>query len=66
VNRSGIGDDRVRQFCREQTIPLLAEIPDDRKLAELHTHGGVAVRDLPSFAPVFLSLADKLQQQVPV
>ena len=37
VNRVGIGDDRVHVFCREEGIPILLEIPDDRRIAEAYS-----------------------------
>jgi MinD superfamily P-loop ATPase len=39
INRAGIGDDRVRDFCACENVPLLAELPDDRRVAELYARG---------------------------
>lgn len=43
VNRAGIGHDRVRNYCREESIPLLLEIPDDRRVAEGYARGILAL-----------------------
>jgi len=39
INRSTIGDDRVNAYCRQEDIPVLVEIPDDRKIAEAYSRG---------------------------
>jgi len=59
VNRYGVGDDRVHVFCREQNIPLLLEIPDDRRIAEAYSRGELMVEALPEYRSLFQSLIAK-------
>lgn len=56
VNRMGVGDDRVHRFCREQEIPVLLEIPDDRRIAEAYSRGEPIVDALPEYASHFATL----------
>jgi MinD superfamily P-loop ATPase len=56
INRVGLGDDRVHAFCREQGIPVLLEIPDDRKIAEAYSRGELAVDALPAYHAHFENL----------
>jgi MinD superfamily P-loop ATPase len=56
VNRMGIGDDRVHQFCREQEIPILLELPDDRRIAEAYSQGELVVDALPEYHSHFATL----------
>ena len=56
VNRMGIGDDRVHRFCREQEIPILLEIPDDRRIAEAYSRGELVVDALPEYLSHFATL----------
>jgi MinD superfamily P-loop ATPase len=58
VNRMGIGDDRVHAFCGEQNIPVLLEIPDDRRIAEAYSRGEVIVDALPEYRGLFESLLE--------
>jgi len=44
---------RVHTFCREQDIPILAEIPDDRRIAEAYSRGELVVEALPEFRGLF-------------
>jgi MinD superfamily P-loop ATPase len=59
VNRVGIGDDRVHVYCIEQNIPVLLEIPDDRRIAEAYSRGQLIVDALPEYRGLFLSLIEK-------
>jgi MinD superfamily P-loop ATPase len=56
INRVGVGDDRVHAYCREQDIPILLEIPDDRRIAETYSRGELAVKALPEYRDHFSRL----------
>lgn len=56
VNRVGVGDDRVHRFCRQEGIPLLLEIPDDRRIAEAYSRGRLVVDVLPDYRSGFAAL----------
>jgi len=60
VNRVGSGDDRVHAFCQEARVPILAEIPDDRRIAEAYSRGELIVEALPEYRDLFADLAEKL------
>ncbi len=60
VNRAGSGDDRVAEYCHEEWIPVLAEIPDDRRVAEAYSRGALAVDALPGYRAMFLKLFNKI------
>jgi MinD superfamily P-loop ATPase len=59
VNRVGIGDDRVQAFCREEAVPVLAEVPEDQRIAEAGSRGLALVDALPEYRGLFLSLLDQ-------
>lgn len=63
VNRVGIGDDRVHVYCNEQNIPVLLEIPDDRRIAETYSRGSLIVDALPEYRGLFLSLIEKTMKR---
>lgn len=62
VNRMGVGDDRVHQFCRGQGIPILLEIPDDRRIAEAYSRGKLLVDALPEYGPHFATLVWNIRE----
>ena len=47
INRSGLGDRSVHDYCRSENLPILAEIPFDRRLAEAYSRGLVLAEALP-------------------
>jgi len=47
VNRFGIGNDDVFDYCKEENIPILAKIPNSRKVAELYSHGELIYKTIP-------------------
>jgi MinD superfamily P-loop ATPase len=63
VNRVGIGDDRVHRYCREEGIPILLEIPDDRRIAEAYSRGELIVEALPEYRAMFAGFLGKLLEK---
>jgi MinD superfamily P-loop ATPase len=59
VNRMGIGDDRVQVFCAQEDVPILIEIPDDRRIAEAYSTGSLVVEALPEYRNLFEALWEK-------
>ncbi len=51
---------QVRQYCASQRIPILAEIADDRAVAEAYSRGQLACDAVPAFARQIRSLLDRL------
>lgn len=65
VNRAGIGDGEVYPFCREEGIPILAEIPFDRAVAEAYARGGVIADLSTEFRELFVSIHTKICELAP-
>ncbi len=62
INREGIGDARIRDFCEKEKIPLLMEIPWDRRIAEAYSRGIPFIQELPEFREGFLKLYQQIQE----
>ncbi len=62
VNRAGIGDDSVQAYCAEHGLPLLAEIPYARDVAEAYARGKVVATLGPEHAARFAGLRDGLRR----
>lgn len=60
VNRMGVGDMRVHDYCQEEGISLLLEIPDDRRIAEVYSRGELIVESLPEYRELFRGLLVKV------
>jgi len=48
INRAGIGNDEVKKYCEAGNIALLAELPDDRRVAEAYSRGKMMI-SIPGF-----------------
>jgi MinD superfamily P-loop ATPase len=64
LNRADVGDDGVRLFCEERNLPLLAEIPHDRRIAEGYARGDLLVACAPDYIGLFLTIFQKIQSIV--
>jgi MinD superfamily P-loop ATPase len=56
VNREGAGDDRVTRYCKNEAIPLLGTIPDDRRIAKAYAAGVMAISMIPEMVVIFRNL----------
>lgn len=47
VNRYGIGNNDVIDYCEKEKIQILAKLPNSRKIAELYSHGELIYKKIP-------------------
>lgn len=64
INRAGVGDRRVHQFCAVEGIPILQEIPDDRRIAEAYSRGLLIVDALPEYRDLFVELLAQTRDRI--
>jgi MinD superfamily P-loop ATPase len=66
VNKADVGDREVWDFCQSQNIPVLMEIPMDRRIAESYSRGIPIVMEAPSYIQKFEDLFEKIKNQIAV
>jgi MinD superfamily P-loop ATPase len=64
VNRAGIGDKKVYEYCRGKGIPILLEIPYQRKIAELYSKGIPFSLKMPEWTDKFQKLFEDIKELV--
>ena len=64
INRAGIGDKRIYDFCEEKGVPILLEIPFQRKIAELYSSGIPFVAKMPGWKRKFQLLMSDIERRV--
>ncbi len=64
INRAGIGNDETRKFCVSRHIPILAEIPDSRKIAEAYSRGEISVEAMGNFKEYYVKLLTELKKRM--
>jgi MinD superfamily P-loop ATPase len=58
VNRAGLGDEKVQEFCREHNIDILAEIPMSREVAAHYSRGEFIEYFIQHFSPQLESVLE--------
>jgi MinD superfamily P-loop ATPase len=61
INRADIGDTHVYDYAREEKIPILMEIPFDRKIAESYAIGEPIIDALPEWKEKFIRLYEAMK-----
>ncbi|MGQ9514504.1 MAG: ATP-binding protein [Thermoproteota archaeon] len=64
INRAGIGDKKVYEHCGNKKIPILLEIPFNRRIAELYSQGIPFIQEMPEWKDEFLSLFERIKENV--
>jgi MinD superfamily P-loop ATPase len=64
INRAGIGDDEVEAYCKREEIPLLLEIPFDRQIAELYSHGVPFAQEMPEWHQHFKDMYTNIEKLI--
>ena len=64
INRSDIGDNKVHAYAKEIGLPILMEIPFDRRIAEAYSKGEMIIEAIPEFKKKFLKLYQDIMDQV--
>ncbi len=63
VNRSDVGDDRVRCYCDDEGVSVIAELRDDRRIAETYSRGRLAVATVPGVRERYLEILTAISRQ---
>jgi MinD superfamily P-loop ATPase len=56
INRAGIGDKEVEEYCNRENIPVLLKIPLDTEIARLYSKGITLAAGMPQWKETFESL----------
>ncbi|MBS3736265.1 MAG: ATP-binding protein [Candidatus Bipolaricaulota bacterium] len=64
INRYGIGDKSVEDYCEDEGVPVLMKIPNDRKIAELYSNGVPFVNKFDNWKGRFNQLFEEITRIV--
>jgi len=62
INRAGVGDSGVEDYCRKERIPLLMTVPLDRDIAVAYSEGIPLVEAIPDYREKFIELLARVQE----
>jgi MinD superfamily P-loop ATPase len=60
VNKADVGDREIWDYCKSKNIPVLMEIPMDRRIAESYSRGIPIVIEHPEYMQTFKNLFEKV------
>jgi MinD superfamily P-loop ATPase len=64
INRSDMGDDRVKTYAEKEKLPILMEIPFDRQIAQAYSRGQMLVNVFPQWKERFQQLYTQIDEIV--
>ena len=64
INRTGISDAGVEEYCRKEGIPVLLTIPLDTEIARQYSRGITLVEGMPQWQDGFHRLFESIQERV--
>ena len=59
-----MGDEKVNAYADDENLPILMEIPFDRRIAEVYSRGDMIVDVMPEWKAKFLELYEKIKAQL--
>ena len=62
INRAGVGDRKVEEYCLREDIPVLLTIPLDTEIARLNSRGITLVEGMPQWKESFIGLFDRIRE----
>jgi len=61
INRSDMGNREVWAYAQQEAVPVLMEIPFDRRMAEAYSRGEMIVETLPEWREKFLDMYHRIE-----
>jgi len=64
INRDGVKDSKVAEYCHKEGIPILLRIPLNIEIAQLYSKGITLVEGMPQWRGAFIKLYSDIEQIV--
>lgn len=64
INRAGIGNEEVMNYCRSEYVTDVWLIPEDRHIAELYSGGSLLLPEIPGFATGLVRMFSTVEERV--
>ena len=64
INRSEPDEQMINQYCQDENIDIIFEVPDDRRIAEAYSIGKMILDVLPDYKKDFVGLYENIFRKV--
>jgi len=61
INRAGVGDRSIYDYCRVAGLDILVEIPFDRRIARAYSQGALVSEVSSEIQDLFTDLVEKIK-----
>lgn len=61
VNKAGLGNNEIYEYCNDENIKVLENIPYSREIAEFYAHGVVFSKNMQSYKELFINLFENIK-----
>jgi MinD superfamily P-loop ATPase len=65
INRDGVGDAGIEDYCSSEGIPVLLRIPHERRIAEAYSRGETLAAALPEWREPVCRVYDDITRGLP-
>jgi len=65
INRDGIGNNEVEEFCNKNKIPILGKIPNMKEIATLYSYGKLLYDEIPQVKEELIRIYIALKTFIP-
>jgi len=62
VNKAGLGDDEIYEYCDEENIEILQQIPFDLEIAKLYASGSILSHEIENYREKFELILNKIKK----
>jgi MinD superfamily P-loop ATPase len=62
LNRAGVGDAGVEEYCRKEDLPILFTIPLDKEIARFYSRGIALIDGMPQWKNSFRQLFNRIKE----
>ena len=64
INRADMGDNGVKEYAAREGLPILMEIPFERRIAEAYSRGRLIIEEMPEWQDKFVALYHRIENIV--
>ena len=64
INRYGIGDNGVEEYCKSENIPIITKIQNDKEVAKLYSKGKLIYNEIEHFKNSLDEIFTFIQEQI--
>ena len=64
INRDGVGNEKVEEYCHNENIPILMKIPHSREIAHLYSEGIAFATEMDEWRNKFKEMFRRIKEEV--